>query len=785
MSEDLLKPRELTVDTMESKDQTLDQELQEIRFSQNDLNSAELTINITHKKELLDLTGKTVELAFKKSDKTLVYQENVSVIDAVKGKVKLILRSQTLAAAGKVIGQLVIRSGETQRLETQKFAFYVDESLMSDKTIQSTNDYPLIQQAIDAGKKLDGVDLPSLVASKETAEAALAKSTENTTQIGILNNVVVSAENFPIIAPEVDDTARLQRAVNSLKKGANFTIPKGSYTISNALNFNNKENITIEINGHIKQTKHGYCGIEIQTCNHVIVKGSGKIEGYGIFPSRFFDENNRESNEKTRNSGGFATNRKNGTAGTTAFGGGWEGNTGFGVLIYEGSQNVTVKELEIFGFNYGGVGVGWMGASTYNTNILVTNCTIHDCQDNGVSLCKTIGVTVEDNFIYNIMHPSTTINDTEITMGYGVTAIYSNSVAENILIKGNRIYKCSRKGIDFHAAKGNASAIGNEIKDCYVHGIATPHNTSTVVWSELEISHNRVINCGNAPNYLTSLEYTSGILFDATYGGILADNIVKDSGFYGIEVSVKSYGQTNQIPLQIINNFVSCTNSNNTKAINIGIYYSDVVLSIQGNTFKTAFGTVGLYCFHNSAINNLYLNISGNTFLAPVNGSSYGISLFQIADGSVSNNTAIGVNAISTSSSGKLRISNSNVFIGAINTASYGRDTLTSAFRLKKSSGSWTLYSTSNPKITATLITNVDGFTFDFSANPDFIPEQYVTMSFVTAPNLNPRNIGYTANSATTLKIITYDSSGAVLNPTSLADGADFFVHCTFRYRSI
>lgn len=250
-------------------------------------------------------------------------------------------------------------------------------------------------------------------------------------------------------------------------------------------------------------------------------------------------------------------------------------------------------------------------------------------------------------------------------------------------------------------------------------------------------------------------------------------------------INVKSYGQTNKIPLQITNNFVSCSNSNNSKAINIGVYYPDVVLTIQGNTFKTTVGTVGFYCFHNSASNNLYLNISGNTFLAPTSETGYGISLYQIADGSVSNNTAIGVYAISATSSGKLRVSNSNVFIGTINTASFGRDTLSSAFRLKKTSGAWYLYSSSNPKITAVLTTNVDGFTFGFSANPDFIPEQYVTMSFATAPTLNPKNIGYTADTATTLKIITYDSSGAVLNPTSLADGADFFVHCTFRYRSI
>lgn len=159
----------------------------EISFSQNDQNSAKLLLNITNKTAEIDLSlAKSVRISFKKPDGTRVFQDDCQPINAMKGKYQVILKTQTLTAIGKVIGQVQIEE-DNRIIETQKFKFVVDESLMSDGAIESSNDFSIIQKAIDVGEKLEGVDVPALVASKETAEAALAKSTENTTQIVTLS----------------------------------------------------------------------------------------------------------------------------------------------------------------------------------------------------------------------------------------------------------------------------------------------------------------------------------------------------------------------------------------------------------------------------------------------------------------------------------------------------------------------------------------------------------------------------------------------------------------------
>ncbi|MBO1583356.1 GDSL-type esterase/lipase family protein, partial [Bacillus sp. XF8] len=202
----------------------------EIRFSQNDQNSAKLLLNITNKTLEADLsTATAVRMSFKKPDGTRVFQDDCQAINALKGKYQIILKTQTLAAVGKVIGQIQIEENG-KVIETQKISFLVEESLSSDDAIESTNEFGVIQKAIDAGEQLEGVDIPALVASKETAETALAKSTENTNQIGILSQKVAFKSNTIVL---FGDSITEQNSIETTTYAYNYS--KGYFSWANVL----------------------------------------------------------------------------------------------------------------------------------------------------------------------------------------------------------------------------------------------------------------------------------------------------------------------------------------------------------------------------------------------------------------------------------------------------------------------------------------------------------------------------------------------------------------------
>lgn len=157
------------------------------RFSQNDRNSAKLLVTITNKGAELDLSqAKSVRMSFKKPDGTRVFQNDCQPINAMKGKYQIVLKTQTLTSVGNVIAQIHIEE-EDRIIDTQKFFFVVNDSLASDEAIESTNEFTIIQKAIEAGKKLEGVDINGIIAAGAKADAALVEVNKNKDQIGILS----------------------------------------------------------------------------------------------------------------------------------------------------------------------------------------------------------------------------------------------------------------------------------------------------------------------------------------------------------------------------------------------------------------------------------------------------------------------------------------------------------------------------------------------------------------------------------------------------------------------
>lgn len=146
------------------------------RFSQNDRNSAKLLVTITNKGAEIDLSqAKSVRMSFEKPDGTRVFQNDCQPINAMKGKYQIVLKTQTLTSVGTVIAQIHIEE-EDRIIDTQKFFFVVNDSLASDEAVESTNEFTIIQKAIEAGKKLEGVDINEIIKAGEKADAALPKS---------------------------------------------------------------------------------------------------------------------------------------------------------------------------------------------------------------------------------------------------------------------------------------------------------------------------------------------------------------------------------------------------------------------------------------------------------------------------------------------------------------------------------------------------------------------------------------------------------------------------------
>ncbi|MFA2606302.1 BppU family phage baseplate upper protein [Bacillus cereus] len=151
------------------------------RFSQNDRNSAKLLITITNKGAELDLSqAKSVRMSFKKPDGTRVFQNDCQPINAMKGKYQIVLKTQTLTSVGNVIAQIHIEE-EDRIIDTQKFFFIVNDSLASDEAVESTNDFTIIQKALELGEKFKNVDFDPIIAAGELAKGAVKKSGDTMT----------------------------------------------------------------------------------------------------------------------------------------------------------------------------------------------------------------------------------------------------------------------------------------------------------------------------------------------------------------------------------------------------------------------------------------------------------------------------------------------------------------------------------------------------------------------------------------------------------------------------
>lgn len=188
-----------------------------IKFKQGDVDSSVLEISLFDDGVPVDISGENIEFRFLKPDKTIVYQDfsnGVTILDATKGRVSCVLKSNTLAVPG-IVKCEIHRGKDNKQLTTPTFNFLVESSIGEDG-IKSTNYIKLIDsKLIDWQSQIDSIqsdynDLKRIIIDENQAanlqnqiNSANVQITKNSQQISDMQAYVGYTDN-DIVGVEVD-----------------------------------------------------------------------------------------------------------------------------------------------------------------------------------------------------------------------------------------------------------------------------------------------------------------------------------------------------------------------------------------------------------------------------------------------------------------------------------------------------------------------------------------------------------------------------------------------------
>lgn len=133
-----------------------------MEFVQDDTGTCALDISIREMNDPVDLSDVNVEIVFAKPDGTTVIQDlanGVNITDAANGKITCTLKTNTIAAAGKVHAEVRLLAGE-KLLTTPRFAFDVRKALLNDEVIESMDEVPILRQLIADVQNVEGKEGP-------------------------------------------------------------------------------------------------------------------------------------------------------------------------------------------------------------------------------------------------------------------------------------------------------------------------------------------------------------------------------------------------------------------------------------------------------------------------------------------------------------------------------------------------------------------------------------------------------------------------------------------------
>lgn len=380
-----------------------------------------------------------------------------------------------------------------------------------------------------------------------------------------------------------DITKELNEAIANMKDGDKLYLPSGRYRVSKdhtlsdfpnndqpCILIRDKKNVVIEGNGAVLYVEeHGQGLLEIQSSENVIIRGL-TIEGCKEFP--LLDGNSGRGEKGTSTDGyhttgfwGYYKNNAYDTAKNTGGGygkqfpqeggstsntwgkwkGGFIGNASFGVLLHNGCNNVTVEGVKVSGFNYAGIGIGFMGNYfpqnlnyTISKNIKILNCMITDNYSVGINFSGCENVIARGNTISRIGHPDAKPSEnTYSDPGYGTASTNSGGhanyvdIASDVVITENHITDCVRKGIDMHSGY-NFTVKNNTITNAGACGIYFNWSSPGQPATGAIIDGNVLRNCGYGNNTLGGIRFSGCIDSNYSYDNIKMDTIVVNNRVY-------------------------------------------------------------------------------------------------------------------------------------------------------------------------------------------------------------------------------------------------------------
>ncbi|AKA61474.1 tail protein [Bacillus phage Stahl] len=196
-------------------------------FNQNDTNTAKITVNLTNNKIPVSLTGSTVRFAFLKADGKRVYQ-NATIVNPTGGIVEVMLNSQVLAVPKRVKAEVELYfDGTQQSAVTRPFEFTVERSILSTEAIQSSSDFPIIQELKNKLEKVNDVNLDTLVSVD-----SLSKRNKNIISLMEYENLKVS------VSGGYDWSPVFNKAINEAAKVYGIVVaPLGNFDFYNPISF--------------------------------------------------------------------------------------------------------------------------------------------------------------------------------------------------------------------------------------------------------------------------------------------------------------------------------------------------------------------------------------------------------------------------------------------------------------------------------------------------------------------------------------------------------------------
>lgn len=159
---------------------------------QEDYQSVKFVYTILNREQPVDLSGATdIVVSFVKPDGHIVLQNDGTLVN---GKIELVANPQAFTYVGKTYFQIQYKIG-TSIYNTRQAFLWVERGSTSCQTLSSTDFAPMLDQAIQAGQMLSGIDLQALIDSKVTAENAQADVDALELRVGALEVTIVGLDS--------------------------------------------------------------------------------------------------------------------------------------------------------------------------------------------------------------------------------------------------------------------------------------------------------------------------------------------------------------------------------------------------------------------------------------------------------------------------------------------------------------------------------------------------------------------------------------------------------------